>query len=326
MWALDGNDDLVHVDSVDNGAKCNCFCPSCKKPLLAKQGDINSWHFSHADAACKYGVETALHLKAKEILAEEGRLMIPGLRVGNNFHIKKILPDQEIKFDEVRVEENLISIVPDLIVCKSGKEMYIEIAVTHFVDDKKLGVIKEKGVSCLEINLSSFKKMDITEAALRDLLIDDVEYKKWIYHRKKESEELKLKQEIKEKEEIRSFYVRKRELEKIRSAYYRSNWPLDNYPMELGLSEATDIEIWPQTCRMIEGYKSRVECKILMRNKSKPSATGELWIRFDEHLECWKVYEMVKFGVHDHPIHHLKNLAEHVVNVMFFKRELIFEL
>lgn len=39
---------LVDVSEVDRGKNCNCICPSCKTPLIARQGDIKEWHFAHA--------------------------------------------------------------------------------------------------------------------------------------------------------------------------------------------------------------------------------------------------------------------------------------
>lgn len=39
--------DIVHVSQVENGSECACVCPACGEALIAKQGEILSWHFSH---------------------------------------------------------------------------------------------------------------------------------------------------------------------------------------------------------------------------------------------------------------------------------------
>ena len=38
---------VVDVGSVQNGIKCDCICPSCKTPLIARHGSIKEWHFAH---------------------------------------------------------------------------------------------------------------------------------------------------------------------------------------------------------------------------------------------------------------------------------------
>ena len=39
-WAEDAGGKMVHVDSVDNGLGCGCFCPCCHEPLQARHGDV----------------------------------------------------------------------------------------------------------------------------------------------------------------------------------------------------------------------------------------------------------------------------------------------
>ncbi|MEC8880010.1 MAG: competence protein CoiA family protein [Pseudomonadota bacterium] len=51
-FGLRVNDDyLVDVSHVERGRRCRCICPSCKTPLIARQGDKKTWHFAHASRA-----------------------------------------------------------------------------------------------------------------------------------------------------------------------------------------------------------------------------------------------------------------------------------
>ena len=62
---------LVSVDDVESGLKCGCQCPSCEAPLIARKGKHNQHSFAHASGhGCEYGLETSLHLAAKEILSQ----------------------------------------------------------------------------------------------------------------------------------------------------------------------------------------------------------------------------------------------------------------
>lgn len=50
--------------------------------LIARQGEIRSWHFAHESGAeCEGGTETALHLAAKQIVASAPQILIPGFEI-----------------------------------------------------------------------------------------------------------------------------------------------------------------------------------------------------------------------------------------------------
>jgi hypothetical protein len=54
------------------------------------------------------------------------------------------------------------------------------VAVTHFVDDYKLGQIKAAGVPAIEIDLSTLR--DSTFVALEAALFDNPANTRWLYH------------------------------------------------------------------------------------------------------------------------------------------------
>lgn len=78
-YAINANNEWVHVDSVPNGNKCGCFCPYCHKPLWAKHdGSVMQHHFAHAkDENCTVSHESALHILAKDIIKEKKAVMTP---------------------------------------------------------------------------------------------------------------------------------------------------------------------------------------------------------------------------------------------------------
>lgn len=56
------------------GKRCGCICPACKDELIARH-EINGHktpHFSHDSGAdCANGLETAVHLAAKQLIEQE---------------------------------------------------------------------------------------------------------------------------------------------------------------------------------------------------------------------------------------------------------------
>ena len=62
-----------------------------------------------------------------------------------------------------------------------GKSLFIEIFVTHRIDDNKLDKLRETKISTIEIDLSK-KTEIITTEELTDILLNDSEEKQWKYN------------------------------------------------------------------------------------------------------------------------------------------------
>lgn len=91
---------------------------------------------------------------AKQLLEREKRLLLAGLHIEEEGQLRPVIEEQFFTFDSVRLEEHLGEIVPDVILTKGARELYVEIAVTHPCDAEKIQKIERRGVSTLEIDLS----------------------------------------------------------------------------------------------------------------------------------------------------------------------------
>lgn len=181
LYALNKEGRMVHVNEVLNGISCHCYCPGCSAPLVAKNnGETVAPHFAHASGkACGGAHESELHLLAKEIISKEKALMLP--RYGT------VYQGGVIRFDDVEVERrnDIASLQPDLCGVvhnkKTGKDsrLWIEIHVTHAIGPDKRALIREKGISCIEINLSRFMDQQITREELRNFLLEDMLQREW---------------------------------------------------------------------------------------------------------------------------------------------------
>lgn len=174
-YAHNEKKELVHVDSVQKGLLCNCTCPHCNKPLIAKnRGKIRTHHFAHLHGfTCESAYETTLHLLAKEVLTEEKKLMFP-ITENENF------PSGQISFIDVEQEKNLdvFNIRPDAIgTMPNGETVLIEFYVSHKVSGKKRDVILQNNLKCIEIDLN-YVEMD--KSAIRKYLLTEYRYRSWI--------------------------------------------------------------------------------------------------------------------------------------------------
>ncbi|MBR3938546.1 MAG: hypothetical protein IKJ67_01035 [Bacteroidales bacterium] len=175
IYALDKNGNLVHVDNVNNGLKCECVCPKCKSKLNAKnEGTKKIHHFAHkADSDCQGAVETAIHMLAKEILQEIKSVLLPSTP---NFPNGRILD-----FDNVEIEifDRKLKLRPDCIGYYEDKKLWIEFKYTHEVDPKKRKEIILAHIDCIEIDISNCTQ---DKDNIKECILNDLEKREWIYN------------------------------------------------------------------------------------------------------------------------------------------------
>ncbi|MDW5376409.1 competence protein CoiA family protein [Halomonas sp. HP20-15] len=208
---------VVHISELtiaERGNKCSCLCPGCNGKLQARMGPVYAHHFAHVqESHCTTAAETGIHLKAKELIASHGWVKLPGLTVtvGKEFSDSAfkdgrcerrdlVKSGTVIEFDNVLVEQYRSGITPDVIGTLSETELFIEIRVTHEVDERKRERIEQLNVSTIEIDLSGLDRMaspvDIEEA------LSITANAQWIYHRHEQSLRAQMAQRVEENERI----------------------------------------------------------------------------------------------------------------------------
>lgn len=175
----------TYIEDVESGLKCGCTCPSCGEPLVAKKGTKRMHHFAHhAEQNCEYGYETSLHLAAKEILSKSKKIVLPPVYVvfPESYKKDELVSDaQELEIEDITLEKRFGDVIPDVVIYANGRQYFIEIFVTHRVDDEKLQKLRKADISTIEIDLSreaSITSMD----ELTDLLLSDNDKKQWKYN------------------------------------------------------------------------------------------------------------------------------------------------
>jgi hypothetical protein len=197
---------LISIEEVpieNKGLRCGCVCPGCGGMLIANlKDDKRRKHFSHYKAECNitYAQQTALHMIAKDILAQEKVFMFPGYSITLDDFPKYKAPWRRLGLPlsmeyrkpyraeclEVTLEKRVSNFVPDIVVNIQGRRCLIEIAVTHFVDEEKQKKIGETRLPVVEVDLSAFLGQQITREIIRDALVVQVDNKRWLYNPKRE--------------------------------------------------------------------------------------------------------------------------------------------
>lgn len=208
------NDELLHISKVENGASCGCICPGCKQPLIARnKGLVREHHFAHSgDLLCHGAYETALHLLAKQVFAKSRAIYLPNYYWNYDHksnHSRFPFPPEfkrEIIFETVTLEQNITwdenQVRPDAVGRINGKEVHIEFANSHFIENLKHEKLKSLGVSCIEVDLAG---LPLDEIAILERLTTVSEWVYWIInpkmdqlfrqHKKRLEEQKKLEQQ-----------------------------------------------------------------------------------------------------------------------------------
>lgn len=195
---------LVHISNVTRGLRCGCFCVSCGFRLVAKKGPFKAHHFAHnASTNCHDAAETTLHLLAKEIFKDLNNIVLPQYFLSKRKLMKGgvveygelVVKGGEVSITNVFIEKPQIGFTPDVTLDCNSKILFVEIAVTHTVDRKKMRCIRKVDIPLIEIRL------DIADALLSKLeltnkLRNDLASKHWLFHPKQRNVESKFYKKI----------------------------------------------------------------------------------------------------------------------------------
>lgn len=141
--------------------------------------------------------ESLLHYVVKSILAEIGRIRVPGLKD----KLVKEMPDGKVEtltveikpttlaIKNARLERRLDDTVPDVICTAVDQhtglgsfDLLIEVAVTHPVDSIKAGKIRDAGIACVEVDVSLINvQRRCTRTDLFEAIGRDASNKRWIH-------------------------------------------------------------------------------------------------------------------------------------------------
>lgn len=174
-YALDALGKMIYIGNVEKrGLSCNCRCPKCNEPLVAKLGHEGGRqaHFAHRKGSdCHGSYMTALHKLAEQIIEEEKAVMAPAY---------KDIGRQRLSFVQVEVEQRVErkDLQPDIVgITADGLRWAIEIRNTHEVNETKTAKLVESNITCLEIDVR-----EQTLENLKSFILESAEEREWIYN------------------------------------------------------------------------------------------------------------------------------------------------
>lgn len=210
------DDRSVHISELaatEGGARCDCICPACREPLIAKRGQVVTHHFAHANGAeCATAGETGLHLRAKELIVQSRQVILPHLAITVTALAK--YGEQGIELSASAKGETILvrgplrigleaadpelwesdGFRPDVTGTLRGRRLFIEVRVTHRVDDDKRAKVAQAGTSCLELDLSDIDVM-CTPSQIEEVLQESARWI-WVHHAREEETRAELSRRV----------------------------------------------------------------------------------------------------------------------------------
>jgi len=226
---------LIHISNVPSGLACECICASCHAPLVAKKGQKNAHCFAHYKAdECAHAVETALHYAAKQVLEESAQITLPELLISEQVSGEicgqsisksgslKACNKHTVIIEDIKLEQSLGRIIPDVMAFINGAWFLIEIAVTHFVDETKEQKLQDLKIPCIEIDLSTVDR-DADLDDIRKEVVDSVSNKKWLFHPATEVIRVNLRSslELELQEELNQIFEKEQESKRIKNELHQ---------------------------------------------------------------------------------------------------------
>lgn len=194
-FGLNEKNALVHIADVESGKKCGCICPSCRFALIAAKGNLRQHHFRHdIDRECVSGLESAIHLAAKQIIKEKKQITLPEFVLsisardsrGVEYTQEEIVVQagKIISFDTVEDEKDICDVKADILAMVGNTPLIIEIFYRHKVDDQKAQKLAKANISAIEIDLSDMSPDDVKDWDTFWSCINDPRRIRWLYNAK----------------------------------------------------------------------------------------------------------------------------------------------
>ncbi len=112
-------------------------------------------HFAHhVDRVCAGAWETTLHRLAKEVIAANRSILLPEALAVLGQASERVAGSVTFRYDGAELEVDIGAIRPDVVIRGRGRELAVEVAVTHVSDAAKIDALRRRGLAAIEIDLS----------------------------------------------------------------------------------------------------------------------------------------------------------------------------
>lgn len=207
---------LHRADEVDNGLACGCRCPACRHPLIAaNRGTKVIPYFRHAaDSDCVEGFLKGVLLKAREIVRDAQRLLVPAFdETVRDYAYSKVytrqvkLPATEVSAERIEAPFEEAGLQADLALWVKGRRLLVVFGVAGRSISGKLKPLRETRQASMVVDLCDLELKRIHDPeAFRFEVLGNPDNRRWVYSPRGEQAVRKAREAL-EAEEARDLEV-----------------------------------------------------------------------------------------------------------------------
>ncbi|MEH6672031.1 hypothetical protein [Halopseudomonas sp.] len=182
---------MFRAYEVENGLRCGCVCPGCRKPLVAaNQGQKRFPYFRHEELeGCANGRAEGVRRAAVQVIAQRGKLLLPGFSDAATFVAESgRVFTRDICFDPVEVQADEVERFVDLedlrahaLILSKDRQLVVRIKVTARQEHERNKRLRAMNFSSIEIDLHHLSDAEINDAVIFDqAVLCDLINRKWI--------------------------------------------------------------------------------------------------------------------------------------------------
>lgn len=184
-FAWDAEDRPIHVSQVKKGQTYRC--PACKCPLTAVlKTKVRRQHFRHRRGAdCSNAYETSLHTAAEQVIKDNEEILVPAVVAQHGRQFRSITDEpKRFRYSDACLEVQMDGIRPDVVLHEareSGRQLLVEIFVTHRTEQRKIDLIRDRRLPTFEINLSKTPR-DVGVENFKESVLYGAK-RKWLFNK-----------------------------------------------------------------------------------------------------------------------------------------------
>lgn len=228
-WARSAEGRLVHVTDVSRGKACNCTCPACDQPLIAKPGHGHRRpYFSHGVVGeCSQAPSLAqivINLLARQTLQDAAQLPtlhlppqtynVPNIDPRQPDMVEVAKPAQEFTPERLLTEEEtgLGDLGQNVLVVEGINGSRLALVLHDQMTQQEVDALRHAGIPTLRYDLELLAPLDITSQQILDALASHRHKSdgKWLFSRLAEE---KLATSLAELEQRREEAARQAEVQ-----------------------------------------------------------------------------------------------------------------
>lgn len=197
---------LVDVGNVRRGNACGCICPSCRTPLVARQGDEKAWHFAHRSLnvhnetknECKYSFAFSVRLMIRQLSNDGLKFKLPryecSLPAFSEHSCRSktfsylVAKESVLTLDNVQVGVNFSGVPVDILGLVEGFPFVVFVTYKERSLPSELKNPDERKCGIVEFNVNAVPRLlegahrGQYKEALRRYIEDATDGKTWAYH------------------------------------------------------------------------------------------------------------------------------------------------